>query len=57
MRLTSSAAALVLSFLAQAQAQYLVNELSFGYGVRYVMSFWGSCDDATTNMCVLQDSA
>jgi hypothetical protein len=34
MRWTLSAAALV-SFVAQAQAQYLVNELSFGYGSRY----------------------
>jgi mannose-binding lectin 1 len=33
MRWTSSAAALV-SFVAQAQAQYLINELSFGYGSR-----------------------
>ncbi|KAK1750790.1 hypothetical protein QBC47DRAFT_331540 [Echria macrotheca] len=34
MRLTRSAAALVAGFLARAEAQYLVNELSFGYGVR-----------------------
>ncbi|KAK0646483.1 concanavalin A-like lectin/glucanase domain-containing protein [Cercophora newfieldiana] len=34
MRWTSSAAALVASFVSSAQAQYLVNELSFGYGAR-----------------------
>jgi hypothetical protein len=39
MRLTSSAATLVAGFVAQAQAQYLVNDLSFGYGVRYGSSF------------------
>lgn len=35
MRWTSSVAALVTSFASSAQAQYLVNELSFGYGARY----------------------
>jgi hypothetical protein len=39
MRWTSSAAALVVSFVSQAQAQYLVNELSFGYGARYGLFF------------------
>lgn len=34
MRLPASLAVLVAG-LAQAQAQYLINELSFGYGNRY----------------------
>jgi mannose-binding lectin 1 len=35
MRLPSSVAVLVAS-IAQTQAQYLVSDLSFGYGVRFV---------------------
>ena len=34
MRLGSSVAVLA-AIVAQAQAQYLINDLSFGYGVRY----------------------
>jgi mannose-binding lectin 1 len=37
MRLPLSFAALVAG-LAQTQAQYLINELSFGYGSRYGFS-------------------
>lgn len=48
MRLTSSAAALVASFVAQAQAQYLVNELSFGYGARYELL--ATCLERDTDM-------
>jgi len=35
MRWTLSTAALFAGLLSPAQAQYLANELSFGYGVRY----------------------
>lgn len=35
MRFTPSAMALAAGLVAHADAQYLVNELSFGYGVRY----------------------